>query len=217
MPNFADGKIEAYVGPPGLGGADALEAVIGDFIAGARRKLDIAIQELDSDAIARAILAASWRGVCVTLFLEQDYLRTSLKRDRETHVPIAPLPPQPGETPEQALERVQWQQVDTDLSENRRILAALLRSDVEVRGDFNPKLFHQKFVLRDYINGKATSPATRRCSRARRAYLDRHPREPQQHLRLSQLPHLAPVRARVQTAQTRQLRPRTARRGPQHL
>lgn len=41
-----------------------------------------------------------------------------------------------GETPAQALERVQWQQDDTEVSENRRILAALLRSDVEVRGDF---------------------------------------------------------------------------------
>ena len=47
---------------------------------------------------------------------------------------------------------------DTDLKENRRILAALLRSDVEVRGDFNPAIFHQKFVLRDYDGGKATKP-----------------------------------------------------------
>lgn len=49
MPNFADGKIEVYVGPPDLGGADDLEAVVVEFIAGARRKLDIAVQELDSD------------------------------------------------------------------------------------------------------------------------------------------------------------------------
>ena len=157
MPTFADGKIEAHVGPPGLGAADDLESVIVEFIAGARTKLDIAVQELDSDAIAKAILAASWRGVRVTLFLEQDYLRTSLKRDTTTHVPIPPVP-KPGETPEQALERVQWLEDDTDLSENRRILAALLRSDVEVRGHFNPEIFHQKFVLRDYDEGKATSP-----------------------------------------------------------
>lgn len=157
MPTFADGKIEAYVGPPGLGGADDLEAVIVDVIAGARTKLDIAVQELDSEAIAKAILAASWRGVRVTLFLEQDYLRSSLKRDTTTHVPIPPVP-KAGETPAQALERVQWEEDDTDLRENRRILAALLRSDVEVRGDFNPKIFHQKFVLRDYDDGKATTP-----------------------------------------------------------
>jgi hypothetical protein len=54
MAAFADGKIEAYVGPPGLGAGDDLEAVIVGFIAGAWRKLDIAVQELDSQAIAQA-------------------------------------------------------------------------------------------------------------------------------------------------------------------
>lgn len=156
MAAFADGKIEAYVGPPGLGAADDLEAVIVDFIAGARARLDIAVQELDSEPIAQAILAASWRGVRVTLFLEQDYLRSVLKRD-QAGVPIPPVP-KPGETPEQAVARVQWQTDETDLAENRRILAALLRSDVEVRGDFNPAIFHQKFILRDYHAGKATTP-----------------------------------------------------------
>jgi len=157
MASFAGGKIEAYVGPDDLGGDDDLEAVIVDFIAGARKKLDIAVQELDSTPIAKAILAASWLGVRVTLFLEQDYLRTPLKRDKATKVPIPPVP-KTGETPEQALERVLWDEDDTDLSENRRILAALLRSDVEVRGDFNPGIFHQKFILRDFDRGTATKP-----------------------------------------------------------
>jgi hypothetical protein len=139
MAVFAEGKIEAYAGPPGLGAADDLEAVIVDFIGGARQKLDIAVQELDSEAIARAILDASWRGVRVTLFLEQDYLRTSLKRDETTHAPIQPLP-QPGETPEHALERAQWGPDETEYKENRCILSALLRSDVETRGDFNPEI-----------------------------------------------------------------------------
>ena len=156
MAVFADGKIEAYVGPPGLGAADDLEAVIVEFIGGARQRLDIAVQELDSEVIARAILAASWRGVRVTLFLEQDYLRSVLKRDSDG-VPLPPKP-KPGETPAEALERVQWLADETDLAENRRILGALLRSDVEVRGDFNPKIFHQKFILRDYFDGKATKP-----------------------------------------------------------
>ena len=142
MAVFADGKIEAYFGPPGLGAADDLEEIIVDFIGGARKRLDIAVQELDSEVIARAILAASWRGVRVTLFLEQDYLRGALKRGSDG----VPLPPKPksGETPEQALERVQWLLDETNLAENRRILGALLRSDVQVRGDFNPKIFHQK-------------------------------------------------------------------------
>jgi phosphatidylserine/phosphatidylglycerophosphate/cardiolipin synthase-like enzyme len=154
---FADGKIEGYLGPAGLGAADDLEAVIVEFIGRARTKLSIAVQELDSEAIARAILAASWRGVHVELFLEQDYLRTSLKREKGTGIPIPPLP-EPGETSEQALERVQWGPDTTDLKDNRRILSALLRSDVQTRGDFNPKIFHQKFILRDYFAGKATKP-----------------------------------------------------------
>ena len=156
MAVFADGKIEAYFGPPELGAADDLEQVIVDFIGGARKRLDIAVQELDSEVIARAILAASWRGVRVTLFLEQDYLRGALKRGSDG----VPLPPKPkaGETPEQALERVQWLLDETNLAENRRILGALLRSDVQVRGDFNPKIFHQKFILRDYADGKTTNP-----------------------------------------------------------
>ncbi len=41
------------------------------FIAGAKRSLDIAIQELDNPRIAQAILDARWRGIDVDLFLEQ--------------------------------------------------------------------------------------------------------------------------------------------------
>lgn len=149
MAQFAGGKIEAYVGPQELGAADDLETVIVDFIAGARSTLSIAVQELDNEAIAQAILDASWRGVRVELFLEQDYLRTPLPGN-----PPKPPTPQAGETPEQALRRVQWGVDDTELAPNRRILAALLRSDVQVRGDYNPAIFHQKFVLRDY-DGKS--------------------------------------------------------------
>jgi phosphatidylserine/phosphatidylglycerophosphate/cardiolipin synthase-like enzyme len=150
---FANGKIEAYVGPQELGAADNLEEVIVDFLHGARTSLDIAVQELDSEPIAQAVLDARWRGVSVNLFLEQDYLRSPLRGKP----PKAPAP-KPGETPEQALKRVQWDEDETDLAANRRILAALLRSDIEVKGDFNPQIFHQKFVLRDFRNGRATSP-----------------------------------------------------------
>lgn len=155
MATFADGKIEAYVGPTELKAADDLEQVIVDFIAGARSSLDIAVQELDSEPIAQAILDARWRGVDVDLFLEQDYLRSALPGKKSS-----PTLPEPklGETPEQALLRVQWLEDETELRENRRILAALLRSDVEVKGDFNPEIFHQKFILRDYRGRKATTP-----------------------------------------------------------
>jgi hypothetical protein len=133
MASFAGGAIEAYVGPPGLGAADDLEAVIVGFVRGARRSLRIAVQELDSRAVAQAVLDARWRGVDVELFLEQDYLRTTL-RGR----PPTPPAPRGTETPEQALERVQWGDDESELAENRRILTALLRSDVQVRGDFAP-------------------------------------------------------------------------------
>ncbi len=150
MAVFADGKIEAYIGPTELGAADDLESVITDFIAGARTTLSVAVQELDSPVIAQALLDASWRGVRVELFLEQDYLRSPLVGN-----PPKPPAPRPGETPAEALHRVQWLDDETELAENRRILAALLRSDVQVRGDYNPKIFHQKFVLRDY-DGRAS-------------------------------------------------------------
>ena len=145
MASFADGKIEAFVGPAELGAADNLEQVIVDFIAGAKKTLDIAIQEIDSRTIAQAILDARWRGVRVQMFIEQDYIRTDL-----VGTPPKPPTPLPGETPAQALERVQWLKDDTDLAINRQILAALLRSDIEIKGDYNPKIFHQKFILRDY-------------------------------------------------------------------
>lgn len=151
MAQFADGKIEAYVGPQELGAADDLERVIVDFIAAARSTLSVAVQELDNETIAQALLDASWRGVRVELFLEQDYLRTPLVGN-----PPKQPTPKPGETSEQALRRVQWAEDDTELAPNRRILSALLRSDVQVRGDYNPKIFHQKFILRDY-DGQSTA------------------------------------------------------------
>jgi hypothetical protein len=93
MARFAEGKIEAYVAPPERGAADDLEQVIVEFIAGAKTRLDIAVQEIDSRAIAQAILDARWRGVKVIVFLEQDYLRTDL-----TGTPPKPPTPRPGET-----------------------------------------------------------------------------------------------------------------------
>jgi phosphatidylserine/phosphatidylglycerophosphate/cardiolipin synthase-like enzyme len=168
MANFADGKIEAYVGPPELGAADDLEQVIVDFIAGAKTRLDIAVQEIDSRAIAQTILDARWRGVKVTVFLEQDYLRTDL-----AGTPPKPPTPKPGETAAEALRRVQWLKDETELAVNREILAALLRSDIEVKGDYNPKIFHQKFILRDY-DGKAAPTSALLSGSANFTWTDTH-------------------------------------------
>ena len=168
MASFADGKIQAYVGPPELGAADDLEQVIVEFIAGAKTRLDIAVQEIDSRPIAQAILDARWRGVKVTIFLEQDYLRSDLAGNP----PKLPTP-KAGETPAEALRRVQWLTDETDLAVNREILAALLRSDIEVKGDYNPKIFHQKFILRDY-DGKATPTSALLSGSANFTWTDTH-------------------------------------------
>ncbi|MFC6023565.1 phospholipase D-like domain-containing protein [Plantactinospora solaniradicis] len=143
MASFAGNKIEAFVGPRELGAADDLEQVVVDFIGGARESLDIAVQELDSEPIAQAILDARFRGVDVRMVLEQDYLRTA-KLPRVTT--------RAGEPEADARHRVQWEPEPgtRSLEPNRRIVAALLRCNVDVKADYNPAIFHQKFAVRDY-------------------------------------------------------------------
>lgn len=60
MKSFADDKIDVYLRPTELGAADNLEQAIVDFIGGARKSLDIAVQEIDSIPIAEAIINARW-------------------------------------------------------------------------------------------------------------------------------------------------------------
>ena len=143
MAVFAKNKIEAYVGPQELGAADNLEQVIVDFMAGAKHTLDIAVQELDNEVIAQAILDARFRGVSVRMVVEQDYLLTD-------HLPT--IRRRSGEDDATARHRVQWgsEAGEKSLEENRRLFSALLRCNVDVKADYNPKIFHQKFVIRDY-------------------------------------------------------------------
>ena len=140
MASFAGGKIEAYCGPKELGAADNLEDVIVEFIDGAKKTLDIAVQELDNKRIAQAILDARWRKVSVRIFLEQDYL-------------LSPKPPplklKSGEPKATAEEHAQWTE-GGELRANREIFAALLRNNVDAKADYNPKIFHQKFIIRDF-------------------------------------------------------------------
>ncbi|WP_422769325.1 phospholipase D-like domain-containing protein [Plantactinospora sp. WMMC1484] len=152
MATFAGRKIEAYVGPRELGAADDLEQVVVDFIGGARKSLDIAVQELDSEPIAQAILDARFRGVDVRMVLEQDYLRTAK---------LPRVAARPGEPEADARRRAQWEPEagSRSLEPNRRIVAALLRCNVDVKADYNPAIFHQKFVVRDYRQRAAGRPA----------------------------------------------------------
>ncbi len=127
------GSIEMYFGPTELNQPDDLETVIIDFINGADDVLHIAVQELDNENIARAIIDARKRGVVVTLVMEFDYLT------------VDKAPPDP------------WVAFPGDESNeiNRKIYKAMLRAKIDVRTDINPKIFHQKFIVRDPAGAKA--------------------------------------------------------------
>ena len=124
------GSLRFYTGPTVLGGPDDLDAVIRDFIAGAKKSLFVAVQELDSRAIAEAILARKADGVRVRVILEGDYL----VEETPLADPWALLGGNEG---------------------NRTIHAALLRAGVDVISDLNPEIFHQKFIVRDPLSATA--------------------------------------------------------------
>lgn len=143
MAAFASGKIEAFVGPAELGAADQLEQVIVDFIVGAEHSLDIAVQELDNEPIAQAILDARFRGLSVRVVLEQDYLLSAK---------VPRVRTRPGEDEAAARRRIQFSNEPgtRSLEPNRRLFAALLRCNIDVKADYNPAIFHQKFAIRDF-------------------------------------------------------------------
>lgn len=152
MADFANGKIQAFVGPRELGAPDNLEEVIVNFIKGAKKTLDIAVQELDSIKIAQALLDAKWDGISIRMFLEQDYLA-----DGE----LPKLEIRDNETQETAVNRIQWTEdrKEDKLKYNREILTALLRNNIDVKADYNPAIFHQKFIIRDYRGKSLASSA----------------------------------------------------------
>lgn len=125
--------IQFYLGPKDIAPTpsiakrlDNLEKVIVDFINGAQERLLIAVQEIDSMPIARAIVKASKRGVKVRVVSEADYLTVG----KPTADPFKSL-------------------AGTENEVNRQIQLALLRATTWVRTDFNPAIFHQKFMIRD--------------------------------------------------------------------
>ena len=118
------GKVEMYAGPDAVGAPDNLENVIVNFIKGAKKSLDIAVQELDNERIAKEIINAKTRKVKVKMVIEHDYLKPKAARKE---------PWKPGGS----------------LEPNRTIHNAILRSAIDVKPDYNTKIFHQKFVIRD--------------------------------------------------------------------
>jgi len=118
------GNIEIFMGPQQLGGPDNLQEVIVNFIDGAQKRLFIAVQELDSQPIAEAIIRAKQRKVLVKLVLEADYL---LEKITAANPFLAG-----GEN-----------------EVNRVLHDAVLRANINVHSDYNPDIFHQKFIVRD--------------------------------------------------------------------
>lgn len=127
--DFLNGKIQVYLGPREHGAADNPEDVIIHFIDQAEESLDVAVQELDNPNIADALDRASRRRVRVRLVSEADYLKEKN--------PVTP----PDKT--------------VSLDRNRTALVQLLRGAVDAKIDFNPKIFHQKFIIRDPGHARA--------------------------------------------------------------
>ncbi|UCB56451.1 MAG: DUF1669 domain-containing protein [Candidatus Omnitrophota bacterium] len=124
------GNVEVYMGPQELNQPDALGEVIINFIKKAKKALFIAVQELDSASIAKAIIEAKSRGISVSLIMEADYLTVQ----------------KPLNDP--------WQLTGKN-EKNREIHNALMRAKVDVKTDYNPKIFHQKFIVRDPLGAQA--------------------------------------------------------------
>jgi phosphatidylserine/phosphatidylglycerophosphate/cardiolipin synthase-like enzyme len=133
MATFAGGAIDCFCGPAELGAPDDLEAEIVAFIGATERTLDIAVQELDSFAIAEAVIRKRLDGASVRVLLNRSYLTDDgkLRRPLTTIAELA--------------------RDDSERRINRDVFNALCRVGVQVRIDLNPddKIFHHKFALRD--------------------------------------------------------------------
>lgn len=130
MTDFANGLIECY--------------------CGAGVELQIAVQELDREDIAAAhVRARVERKVSAQLFVEQDYLLESWdKKKLEARR-------KPGETDAKLYERIVWGPDEKlRLSENRHLLAALLRAGIDTKAGLHPAIFHQKFIVRGVHAGR---------------------------------------------------------------
>ncbi len=123
-------KISVYCGPTQLGAPDDLLDVITSFIGSAESSLDIAVQEIDHPVIAQAIVGAHRKGVKIRVVLEQSYMLPSSKEGLSS---IDVTQPNTGDSHEI----------------NRELLSQMLRAGISLHVDFNPEIFHQKFIIRD--------------------------------------------------------------------
>lgn len=119
-----EGNIAVYLGPQQQAGPDSLLEPIIEFInkAKKRQKLKIAVQEIDHKPIVEAIINARKRGVIVDVVIEQSYLLSN-------KIPEDPFVPS-GQN-----------------EENRFLYNAILRATIDIKSDFNTKIFHQKFIV----------------------------------------------------------------------
>lgn len=121
------GDITIHLGPQEQGGPDSLLDPILEFIGQARprQNLMIAVQEIDNPKIAEAIIAARIKGANIDLVVEQSYLLAAAK---------------PGSVADSFKPGGRHEI-------NRELFSAILRSRTDVKVDFNPKIFHQKFMI----------------------------------------------------------------------
>jgi hypothetical protein len=117
---ITQGDITLHLGPQEQGGPDSLVRAIIDFVdaAKAKQKLQIAVQEIDNPDIAKAIIRTRQRKVTIDLVVQHDYLLAKV-------MPESPLVP--GGSHEI----------------NCELFTALLRATVDVKSDYNSKIFHQ--------------------------------------------------------------------------
>ena len=134
--DFLNGRLQFFMGPKENQAPDDLEKVIVDFIDAADDSLLVAVQELDNPVIADALDRAARRkkpgtntNLRVRFVGEGDYLKEK-------------KPIEPSNAP-------------SDLDPNRIEFVQLLRGAVDCKIDFNPKIFHHKFVIRDKGKAKA--------------------------------------------------------------
>lgn len=118
------GDIQLFMGSKELNAPDNLLQVVVDYIDNAKKKLLIAIQEIDNREITEAIIRAKKRDVIVKIVVEGDYL----KEKKVIYDSFKLI----GEN-----------------EANRVLQNALLRTSIDVRSDYNEGIFHQKFIVRD--------------------------------------------------------------------